>query len=31
MLLIERLMGKKPEERFLFIQENAQFAEDIDV
>lgn len=29
--LIERLMGKKPEERFLFIQENAQFAEDIDV
>jgi len=24
--LIERLMGKKPELRFKFIQENAQFA-----
>ncbi|MEM6489893.1 MAG: DNA topoisomerase IV subunit B [Pseudomonadota bacterium] len=29
--LIERLMGKKPEARFAFIQENAQFAEDLDV
>ncbi|MBV9692773.1 MAG: hypothetical protein JO261_03645, partial [Alphaproteobacteria bacterium] len=24
--LVERLMGKKPELRFQFIQENAQFA-----
>ena len=29
--LVERLMGKKPEERFSFIQERAQFVEDIDV
>ena len=29
--MIERLMGKKPEMRFQFIQENAQFVEDIDV
>jgi topoisomerase-4 subunit B len=30
--LVERLMGKKPELRFQFIQENAQFAaKDIDV
>lgn len=29
--LIERLMGKNPEERFNFIQENAAFAQDIDV
>ncbi|MBU6471647.1 MAG: DNA topoisomerase IV subunit B [Alphaproteobacteria bacterium] len=29
--LVERLMGKKPELRFQFIQENAQFATDVDV
>jgi topoisomerase-4 subunit B len=29
--LVERLMGKKPELRFHFIQENAQFAKDLDV
>jgi topoisomerase-4 subunit B len=29
--LVERLMGKKPELRFEFIQENAQFATDVDV
>ncbi|MEO1774281.1 MAG: DNA topoisomerase IV subunit B [Pseudomonadota bacterium] len=29
--LVERLMGKKPEARFTFIQENAKFAEDLDV
>jgi len=29
--IIERLMGKRPEARFQFIQENAQFARDIDV
>jgi len=29
--LVERLMGKKPELRFQFIQENAAFAKDIDV
>ncbi len=29
--LVERLMGKKPELRFQFIQEHAQFAKDIDV
>ncbi len=29
--LVERLMGKKPELRFQFIQENAQFAKAIDV
>src|SRR5437868_4840977 len=27
--LVERLMGKKPELRFAFIQENAQFAKDV--
>ena len=29
--LVEDLMGKKPEARFKFIQENAHFATDIDV
>lgn len=29
--LVEDLMGRKPELRFRYIQENAQFAEDIDV
>ena len=29
--LVERLMGRKPELRFQFIQENAQFARDLDV
>jgi topoisomerase-4 subunit B len=29
--LVERLMGKKPELRFQFIQENAAFATDVDV
>lgn len=29
--LVERLMGKKPEMRFQYIQENAQFAEDLDI
>ena len=29
--LVERLMGKKPELRFQFIQENAQFAAEVDV
>ncbi|HXL99130.1 MAG TPA: DNA topoisomerase IV subunit B [Rhizomicrobium sp.] len=29
--LVERLMGKKPELRFQFIQENAKFAKDVDV
>jgi topoisomerase-4 subunit B len=29
--LVERLMGKKPELRFQFIQENAQFAKEVDV
>jgi topoisomerase-4 subunit B len=29
--LVERLMGKNAEPRFQFIQQNAQFAEDIDV
>ena len=29
--LIERLMGKKPEERFQYIQENARFAEGLDI
>ena len=29
--LVEDLMGKKPEKRFQFIQENAQFAQDLDV
>jgi topoisomerase-4 subunit B len=29
--LIERLMGRKAETRFQFIQENARFVEDVDV
>ena len=29
--LVERLMGKKPELRFQFIQENARFAPEVDV
>jgi hypothetical protein len=29
--LVERLMGKKPELRFQYIQENAQFATNVDV
>jgi len=29
--LVERLMGKKPELRFQFIQENAKFAPEVDV
>ena len=29
--LVEQLMGKKPELRFDYIQENARFAEDLDV
>jgi topoisomerase-4 subunit B len=29
--LVERLMGKRPELRFQYIQENARFAEDLDV
>jgi topoisomerase-4 subunit B len=29
--LVESLMGRKPELRFQFIQENARFARDIDV
>ena len=29
--LVERLMGKKPELRFEYIQENARFVEDLDV
>jgi len=29
--LVERLMGRKPELRFQFIQQNAQFAEDLDI
>ena len=29
--LVERLMGKKPELRFEFIQENARFVEELDV
>ncbi len=29
--LVERLMGKKPELRFEYIQENAKFVEDVDV
>ncbi|WP_417670489.1 DNA topoisomerase IV subunit B [Roseibium sp.] len=28
---VERLMGNKPEARFHFIQENAEFAEDLDI
>ncbi|AXI43046.1 type IIA DNA topoisomerase subunit B [Sulfitobacter sp. SK011] len=29
--LVERLMGKKPELRYAYIQENAQFVEELDV
>jgi topoisomerase-4 subunit B len=29
--LVDRLMGKKAELRFQYIQENARFAEDLDV
>ena len=29
--LVDRLMGKKPELRFQYIQENAKFAEDLDI
>jgi topoisomerase-4 subunit B len=29
--LVERLMGKKPELRFEYIQANAKFVEEIDV
>ena len=29
--LVESLMGRKPELRFAYIQENAQFVRDIDV
>jgi topoisomerase-4 subunit B len=29
--LVERLMGRKPEARFQYIQENARFAQDLDV
>ena len=29
--LVERLMGKKPELRFQFIQENAAFATGVDI
>ena len=29
--LVERLMGKKPELRFRFIQEHAQFVDQIDI
>jgi topoisomerase IV subunit B len=29
--LVEQLMGRKPEERFKFIQENAQFASALDI
>jgi topoisomerase-4 subunit B len=29
--LVERLMGKKPELRYEYIQQNAKFVEDVDV
>ncbi|MBL8709269.1 MAG: hypothetical protein JNL25_08755 [Rhodospirillaceae bacterium] len=29
--LVERLMGRKPELHFQFIQENARFAQDLDI
>jgi topoisomerase-4 subunit B len=29
--LVERLMGRKPELRFQFIQENASFATELDI
>ena len=28
---VERLMGNKPEARFRFIQDNAEFADDLDI
>ena len=31
MMLVERLIGKKPELRFQYIQENARFVEELDV
>ncbi|MBS0523618.1 MAG: DNA topoisomerase IV subunit B [Proteobacteria bacterium] len=30
-ILVEDLMGRKPEKRYAFIQENAKFAQDLDV
>ena len=30
-VLVEDLMGRKPEKRYAFIQENAKFARDLDV
>jgi DNA gyrase/topoisomerase IV subunit B len=30
-ILVERLMGKKPELRFQYITENARFVEELDV
>ncbi|MGF1623220.1 MAG: hypothetical protein ACFCUR_21770, partial [Rhodomicrobiaceae bacterium] len=29
--IVEQLMGNKPEGRFRFIQENAEFAHDLDI
>ena len=29
--LVEQLMGRKPELRFAFIQENARFVQELDV
>ena len=29
--LVEQLMGRKPEERFKFIQERAKFAAELDI
>ena len=29
--LVEQLMGRKPEKRFNYIQQNAQFVSDIDI
>ena len=28
---VDQLMGNKPEARFVFIQENAQFVDDVDI
>ena len=30
-LFVENLMGRNPEKRFIYIQENAQFVKDLDV
>ena len=30
-MLVEQLMGKKPEARFQYIQENARFVEELDI